>query len=149
MVATSDGSAKTIAEQMLSQLEADHLAAKSCLEYAKTTDDRLFGHLDSTCERLLDQLKSIVRDPKSLDAIKQGDQAKPAEQQAQASDLEQLKKRVQDQTAEIEGLRVKLEQRDAAHTAEIARLQELLKQSDDAHATEIATLQARQKDTVD
>jgi hypothetical protein len=69
-VATLAGSAKTIAEQLLSQLEDDHLATKSCLEYAKTLDDRLFGHLDSTCERLLDRLKSIAKDPKSLDAIK-------------------------------------------------------------------------------
>ena len=108
MVATRKGNSKAVAEQLLASLEADHLAQTKCLEYALKTDDRFFGQLKSTCERLLAQLTRIASDPKSIDAIMQGDRVNPAEQpqqQAQASELEQLNRRVQDQTTENEGLR--------------------------------------------
>ena len=91
MVATRKGNSKAAAEQLLASLEADHLAQTKCLEYALSTDDRFSGQLKSTCDHLLAQLTRIAIDPKSIDAIIQGDRVNPAEQQhAQASDLEQL-----------------------------------------------------------
>ena len=108
MVATRKGESKAAAEQLLASLEADYLTQTKCLEYALSTDDRFSRQLKSTCDHLLAQLTRIAIDPKSIDAIIQGDRVNPAEQpqqQAQASVLEQLKKRVQDQTAENEGLR--------------------------------------------
>ena len=112
MVATRKGNSKAAAEQLLASLEADHLAQMSCLDYALNTDDRLFGLLKSTCESLLAQLTGIANDPKSLDAIKKGDRVNPPEQpqqHLQASEIVQLKRRIQDHSAEIEGLKAQIE----------------------------------------
>jgi len=96
---------------------------------------------------LLDQLTRIANNPKSLDAIIQGDQVNPAEQpqqQAQASELEQqLKKRVQDLNAENEGLKALLEQRDAAHAAEISTMQALQKDTDNSHRKELKDIKMK------
>ena len=90
MVGSMTGASRTVAEQLLTSIEAELITQTSCLEYALKAEDRLLGQLDSTCERLLSELVSIARDPKSLDAILQGDRANPAEQQ-EASELLQLK----------------------------------------------------------
>ena len=60
------------------------------MEYARDADDRLFGQFASYCDSLLDQLTRIAKDPKSLDAIKLEDRANLAQQQAHASEIEQL-----------------------------------------------------------
>jgi hypothetical protein len=126
LVATSQDDAKATAKELLAKVEDGVSATARCLDYALSANNRLFEQLESACKHVLDQLTRVAMDPKSLDTIKRGDWAKPAEQpqqQAQASELEQLKKKVQDQTAEIEGLKALLEQRDAAHAGEVARLQ--------------------------
>ena len=125
LVATSQDDAKATAKELLAKVEDDVSVTARCLDYALSANNRLFEQLESACKHVLDQLTRVAMDPKSLDTIKRGDWAKPAEpqQQAQASELEQLKKKVQDQTAEIEGLKALLEQRNAAHAGEVARLQ--------------------------